>query len=206
MFTIRDYNMNQSLVDCLFGIDQQAPHRKNDFYKSLSPSVLEQNIWWAEEILNLRLNPKRVNVFGAGFAFYQGYLFQRTRMENVALYDYDPDAMWLNWRALHHIRKNVEIEQKQLDVFLDHEYIRRDIDMVINTSCECMYDMSWIVEKYEKDVTFVLQSTNKPDRGNINTHESLGRFITSTGIGNILYAEKKNIDNHERYMVIGSRK
>lgn len=202
MFSINDYNHNDALVDSLFAIDREYPHRKNDFYKSLSQSALAQQMWWAEELLKIKSKFDRVNFYGAGYAFYHSVLITQFKMKDVVFYDLDPEVRSVNWKALQNVRKTVNIEQRTLDVLLDHDYVRRDVDLVVNTSCESMYHMKNIVINYE-DPLFVFQGAKSYDRGNINIHENLESFIESTGLTDIKYSGTKTINNNDRYMVIG---
>lgn len=203
MFTIKDFNINESLVDCLFAIDKEYPHRKGDFYKSLSGRILQQNMWWAEELHKLDVDKKTLNIYGAGFCFYQASILANLPFTNIILYDIDNEVRSVNWKALNHLRKNKEIEQRTLDVILDKEFVRTEVHVVINTSCECMYDMKHIVNDYSKDTLFVFQGTSEMSRGNINVHTTLDEFKNSTGITQELYSGTLLIDSNNRFMVIG---
>lgn len=202
MFSITDYNQNDALVDSLFAIDKEFPHRKNDFYKSLSQNSLAQQMWWAEEVLKINTEFDKVNFLGAGYAFYHSIFISKFNMKDVIFYDLDPEVRSVNWKAFQNVRKNAKVEQRTLDIFLDHEFVRTDADLIVNTSCESMYHMSAIAEKF-KTALFALQGAKNYDRGNINIHENLESFIESTGLTDIKYSGTRTINNNERYMVIG---
>lgn len=202
MFSIENYNQNNALVDSLFAIDKEFPHRKIDFYKSLSKKSLEQQLWWANEIKNIQITFDKVNFYGVGYAFYHSLLIEHFDMKDIIFYDLDPEVKSVNWKALQFVKENRNIDQRTLDVFLDHGYVRRDANIVVNTSCESMYHMKRLVNEYDNSL-FVLQGAKNYDRGNINIHENLESFIKSTGLKDILYRGIKTIDNNDRYMVIG---
>ena len=86
--------------------------------------------------------------------------------------------------------------------------------MVINMSCECMYDMKHIIKKgtYPKNTIFVFQGTNKSQRGNINIHSTIEEFEKSTSFGekDIIFSGEREVNfgnykgsgAHKRFMVI----
>jgi hypothetical protein len=202
MFAIENFSANQSLVDSLYSIDNEYPWRKDDFYKSLSQEVAEKVNWLGEELINLDTDKKIVNWYAAGFCFYESILLQKLNFTDVCFYDYDPSVKHVNWKTLYHLKEHMEFNQVCLDVVLDREFVRKS-EVVINTSCELMYNMDWCTEKYKRGTLMAFQGTNKMHRGNINVHSDINEFIVSLPRMNIIYAKTKVINYNNRYMVIG---
>ena len=220
MLTIDKININNALVDTLSQMDNNYPHRKEDFYKALHPYVLDQWIWASEELMRHfifpeKMNCENANVFASGYCFYPGHFWKKWGLKNVFLYDLDPEIKPVNWSCLEYIRDCVNIDQKSLDVLIDDQFVSRDnIDMVINMSCESMYDMKHIIKKgtYPKNTIFVFQGTDKIQRGNINIHKTIEEFEQSTSFGedDILFSGERDVNfgnykgsgAHKRFMVI----
>ena len=74
MLTIDKININNSLVDTLSQMDNNYPHRKEDFYKALHPYVLDQWIWASEELMKHFIFPEKMKVESAN-VFANGYSF-----------------------------------------------------------------------------------------------------------------------------------
>jgi hypothetical protein len=81
------------------------------------------------------------------------------------------------------------------------------VDLVVNTSCEHMFNMQRIREKHflESDPLYVLQSTDE-DRfdDHINCVNSTDELIEQAKLTNIEFAGEKTLANGmKRFMVIG---
>lgn len=202
MFSI-DPGLTDGWVDGLVQIDTDFPYRKNCFYEAIKKPVLEQNLWWHDTLVELAISPNTVNVYASGFSTYTIPLLYKLGTKNIRLYDYDPEVTEVNWRLNNHYLNKLNIEQHTLDVIFDHEWIDKEVDLVLNTSCENMYHFYKVKAQYKKDVIFCLQGTNKPKKGNINLPKDVDEFIFSTGITDILYQGVYPDSGYDRFMVIG---
>ena len=80
MFIIDDYNINDSLVDSLFALDENCPWMKVDFYRSLSKRKLQKNMWLYNELTNIIHDPNimfKVNWLAPGFCYYSSIVLNK---------------------------------------------------------------------------------------------------------------------------------
>lgn len=204
------FKLEDSLVSSLSLLDNDYPHRKKDFYKSLLHKNIKIYNWLADEYVKVYGNNKvpTANVFASGFLLYDSYYIEKMNLDNIIYYDYDPDIIRINWQCLKHLRSQILIDQKCLDVILDLEFIRNDnVDVIINFSCEKMIDQKVVVnENWEnKNLVFCFLASANHKRGNINIHSSLESFEKSTGLSNIKYSGEAHFIDEKKYLVIGEK-
>ena len=202
MFSIEN-GLTDGWVDALNLIDTEMPYRKEDFYNSIKPSSLMQHNWWFKEVSNLNLTINKVNVYAPSYGVYCVPLLRRLGASVVRMYDYDKEVQDINWRVNKFDAQFIKYEHYVMDVVFDHDWLNKDADFVLNTSCEVMYHFRKLKSQYDKNTIFCLQGTNKPKKGNINLPQTLDEFIITTGITDVLFDGVLPDDGWERYMVIG---
>lgn len=202
MFQV-DLGMTEGWVDALNLIDQEMPYRKDDFYKAIKADAQAQHIWWFTEVKRLGIKIDKANVYASGYGLYNVPLLRQLGATTVSLYDYDPQVVDINWRLNKYDAQKIAFNQHAMDVIFDHEWIDKDVDFVLNTSCEVMYHFHKLRKRHTSDTVFCLQGTSYPKKGNINLVNSLDMFISTTGLTDILYEGITLEHNYERYMVIG---
>lgn len=186
-------------------IDTQYPYRKPDFYQSLRESQLSQQMWWYDYISNAYyLRPNSVNVYASGYAIYSIPLLVRLGVKEINLYDYDKEICDINWEISYYYQDRAKINIHLMDVVFDSPWIDKSVDLVLNTSCEVMYDFRKMRSEYPKETKFILQGTNMPHIGNINLSADLDSFVLKSGLIDIDWEQTVVKDGYERYMVIGS--
>jgi len=196
--------MSDGLVDALDFIDKEIPYRKDDFYKALKEDQLEQQMWWYTILSRVPLPANfSVNVYASGYGIYNTPLLSKLGAGYVTLYDFDHQVIEVNWRLNWPYENKIIYNQETLDVVFDRNWIKKEVDLVINTSCEVMIPFSKLREDHGDETLFVLQGTNKPKKGNITLTHSLEEFIASTGITDIVYKGEQEDGEYTRYMVIG---
>ena len=196
-------NITDSWIDALHLIDAEYPYRKEDFYWGIKPAVAKTQTWWKDEVLALGLKPKTAAILAPGYAMFSLSMLRSLGVTDVTLYDFDREVVEVNWRLNKYDETQMNFNQECLDVVFDKEYIDTNVDIVINTSCAMMIHFYKLIQSWPKDTIKVLQRTNKHIKGNINVVESLDEFIMTTGIKDIIYEGTLEIDDCERYMVIG---
>lgn len=199
MFNLNDFP-SQPLIDALYSIDKEYPWHKDNFYSCLKKEVLQKNIWLFNELSKVDKAVKTVNFYAAGFFFYESFLFKK--YDDIILYDYDPSVQSVNWKLLNDFNK---IDQRMLDVVLDKEWVRHDADLLINTSCELMYDMKFCTTGYDAGTLMAFQGTNEKKRGNINIHDTIYDFIKTLPPMEVIYSGTADINHKNIYMVIGKK-
>lgn len=202
-------SIHEGLISGFYDVQSNYSHRTEDYFKSLKHDQFKIRTWIYQKFNECVKNKKirSANIIGSGFAVYDSLLIKHMNLDLVLFYDYDPEVLSINWKILNNIRKNILIDQRCLDVILDKDYLRIEAEVVINLSCECMFDFKIISDKnWNKDTIFCLVGSNKNDKGNINVHSSLNEFVKSTGLKSILYSGEMSIENNEtKYLVIGGK-
>jgi hypothetical protein len=202
MFNVEE-GLTDGWVDALNLIDTEMPYRKEDFYNSIKQESLAQHNWWYNEVLALNINVEKSNVYAPGYGVYNVPLLRRLGAKVVRMYDYDQQIQEINWRVNKFDAQLITYEHYVMDVIFDHDWVNKDADFVLNTSCEVMYHFHKIKKQYSHDTVFCLQGTNKPKKGNINLPQTLDEFIITTGITDIYFEGVLPDNGWERYMVIG---
>ena len=108
---------------------------------------------------------------------------------------------------MHRAERNLQHKLKSavIDAGMPHKY-DKSIDLVINTSSEHMLDLPILIKdkQYKKECVFALQSNNMFHHSDhINCVNSVEELIQKSGLSKILYSGTLNLDEYERYMVIG---
>lgn len=178
-------------VDALRMIDEEMPYRKECFYKALSQFEMSKHNELKEAFKAIGVVPQSVNILASGISLFLPTYLQECGVDKIRLYDYDKQATEMNWRINKHI---AGLEQHTLDVIFDSEWIDKDVDLVINQSCENMWHMRSQLNKYKEGTFFLFQSTFIPAKGRINVPTSLEKFVNSTGLSlhNVLYKKANN--------------
>ena len=192
---------SNGLVDALSYIDEHIPYRKDDFYAALKQDQAEINRDWAHWLPELNLPDKySVNIYAGGYGIFSVPALVEHGAGRVSMYDYDQEVADVNWRLLSAYRAKVLLNQTVADVVFDLDWINTDVDLVVNTSCECMVNFKGIKAKHKPGTVFILLGTNKAQKGAINVPKSLDEFVLGTGITDIQYA---GVLPNDKYMVIG---
>lgn len=77
-------------------------------------------------------------------------------------------------------------------------------ELIINTCCEHLINMSEWLNKVPEGIPLILQSNNlKTDPQHVNCHNSLIEFQNSVNLKDVLYAGELKLENYTRFMVIG---
>lgn len=202
MFSI-DENITDGWIDALHLIDVEYPYRKEDFYQGIKPAVAKTQTWWKNEVSALGLKPKTAAILAPGYAMFSVPQLRSLGVTDVTLYDFDREVVEVNWRLNKYDETQMNFNQECLDMVFDKEYIDTSVDMVINTSCAMMINFYKLIKSWPEDTIKVLQGTNKHIKGNINVVENLDEFVMTTGIKDIMYEGTLELDDYERYMVIG---
>lgn len=200
--------IHDSIISGFYDIQSNYPHRIEDYFKSLQNDQFKIRAWIVDQFNNIIKNKKTrsANILGSGFGVYDSLLINGMNLDLIYFYDYDPEVKSVNWKLFKHIQPIKDIDQRCLDVILDKDYLRTEAEVVINLSCECMFDMKTIVHNsWSLETIFCLVGSNRNKKGNINVHSNLSEFIESTGLKNILYSGELTIKDETKYLVIGDK-
>lgn len=125
----------------------------------------------------------------------------------IIFIDKDPKVISLAKRLHHYSSTHVKFEYMCCDIETNINKINSIYaDVVLNTSCEHMFDMS-NVENTNPDCLYAFQSCdNKEDPGHINTVASSKELLKQSGFTEELYDSFIPLNHKNRYMVIGTKR
>lgn len=177
-----------------------------DFATSITPNQFNSKRWLIRELAKhsdlFGSNP-RVMILGA---WYGSFLIPMVREQfnpkSIIVNDLNPEVLECG-RVLH----NDDIcSYECFDVEQSLDYLKKvSVDVLINTSCEHMFDMRNVVTASSNTVYALQSCDNKNDPGHINTAATTEEFVKQTGITNVLYKGRLSLSNKTRFMVIGTK-
>lgn len=175
----------------------EALDEAHEFSNSLLEKKVKSKRWLTEEVLK-HVQPKNTLLLGAWYATLIPYEIGG----HFDCIDLDPRPKRLSKKFVKKVDNKYTMRYNTCDAF-DYCAIK-DIstyDLVINTSCEHMPNMSEIVKP---NTIFAFQSNNYFEiEEHVNCKSSLDEFIYSTGLTTILYSGELETEKYTRYMVIG---
>jgi len=181
-------------------------YRSIDIINSVKESQIESKEWLVETLLPFIDNPKRICIVGSWYGLISAMLNQHLS-DNVEIrnIDSDPESPKIGevlQKGL--ISENTKFIHNNAEDYLFDTI--KSFDVIINTSCEHMEqdDLNLILALKRKDTIICFQGNNYHDvQSHINTHNSLEEFIKSFNLIDVFYSNEKELENCNRYMVIG---
>ncbi len=167
---------------------------------SFTLSQVQSKNWIRDQLDELGVYTESCGVIGGWFCHYLTEILLEFT-EEITNYETDPYASSISKRFNSH---NKGFCSEHRDIFL--KGFSKDHELIINTSCEHMFNMEPIVRKYP-EMLYVLQSTDETKyRDHINTVKSPEELIEQAGLTHVSYSGTKVLDNGmNRFMVIGRR-
>lgn len=168
------------------------------FVESFRPNQIKCKKWLVEEICNIQMRWNKVLVLGSWNSVLLYELF--SSYGDVTWFDFvDIDYKVHEHRDVYfninNMTKNYNSIVMDATEFSDHD----SYELIINTSCEHMSDIPAVYGP-----TYALQSNNYttiPEH--INCVNSTTQLAKQNSITKSLYSGKIDMENYERYMVIG---
>jgi hypothetical protein len=187
----------------------RAHKAKYDVYQviqSISPNQIKCKLWLVEELSRLPVEFPNIQLYGGWYGFpLIDFLLEEFDINLIQNIDLDEEAIAIY--NMHVLRRNLKTKLvgKITDASNRTRY-DKFIDLVINTSSEHMPDLPVLIKdkKYKKECVFALQSNNMFHHSDhINCVNNVQELIKKSGLRKILYSGTLDIDEYERYMVIG---
>lgn len=168
---------------------------------SMSSTQLTSKRWLVQTLQKYAPQAPRILILGGWFGTYTVPLLQEIiKPQSITLNDIDNRALEIA-KELH---PGIEISGFDVETSIDQIH-HMDVDIIINTSCEHMVDMS-TVTNHNENCIFALQSCdNANDPGHINVPKDSTEFLHSTGINRVFFSGRLNLGHKNRFMVIGQK-
>ena len=186
---------------------QMGDFNFHDFATSLTPNQHRSKRWLVETLVKHgHLYPKQPRILILG-GWYGSFLVPMIKdvinPKTIVFNDLDPDILEFA-RVLHH---DDNISYECFDVEDSTEYINQlDVDMLINTSCEHMFDMKNVVTGSDKTL-YVLQSCdNDDDPGHINTVKTTQQFVEQSGLTKVYERSRLSLGHKSRFILFGTKR
>jgi len=183
---------------------------------SMNQSQLESKLWIIQELIKLKIKPKRVAILAGWYAQYIVPLLYDNfeSLQFVENYEIDQDVIRLSYKFNKRLKEDKKYRITIRNVMFDkiqegwHPVHKLGMDTIINCSCEHMYPMCRFREINEsilKNPLYILQSSN--DRqydDHINCVDGVDELTDQANIVDVMYSGEKQLSNGmTRYMVIG---
>jgi hypothetical protein len=198
--------MDSRYSECLGWFYRRYPDKIKDYIQSVSPKQIACKRWLVNELLEIPREFNNIQLFGGWFGYpLIDMLNNSYKIKSLTNIDCDHDAILVNKRFSKEYFNHHFVNYSKLSV---EQYAGnfKDIDLVINTSSEHMLNLPDLIKnkKYSESCIFALQSNNMFNiEDHTNCVQSKEELIKKSGLNNILYSGKLDLDNYERYMVIG---
>lgn len=190
----------------------EKPWSRERIKNSMTSSQLESKLYLGTELEKIGTGFNNVAVIGGWYChFLSAVLIDNLNCKFVCNYEIDKDAQMISYKFNRRYKEADRYKAHQRNLFLQNlrtdELERGPIDLVVNTSCEHMFNMSAIKEKhfYSYNPLFVLQSTDNDEYDDhINCVSSAEELAEQAGLIHIEYMGSKVLSNGmTRFMVIG---
>lgn len=183
-------------------IDKNHPHLIESYNDTLSDGQYESKQWMIEAMSTLRLNEQlHIEIIGGWFGFPMIEMLSHLPIKQIDFYEIDEDCKKVLAQYINQFNYDFRIVQFG-DYFERKELRRRDI--IINTSCEHMNDISNMKHYYKGKPHIVLQSNNFYEHDHVNCVDSEVELRNKNQINVTSYMGKKSMEKYDRFMVIGT--
>jgi len=172
-------------------------------------SQSQSKLWLTEEIIKLNLNLDQVALLGGWFAhIITPLLIENARAGLVVNFEMDRDAKDLSYKFNNHYSITQRFKAVEKNVMLKklNPRDKYKFNLIINTSCEHMFPMSYFKEMNKNDnYVYALQSTDDEQYDDhINCVKDENELAEQANIKQIYFKGSKVLENGmTRFMVIG---
>ena len=191
----------------------QKPWAIERIKNSMTASQLESKLYLGTELKKVGIGFNNIAIIGGWYCHYLcSILFESLECKFVTNYEIDKDAQLISYKFNRRYKEAKKYKAHKRNLFMDNKLgseqeERGSVDLVINTSCEHMFDMKAMKNKHFNKASplFVLQSTNDDQYDDhINCVSSADELAEQGGLVHIDYMGSKVLDNGmTRFMVIG---
>lgn len=180
-------------TDALYTTPEEYQPRYDEFRDMFSSGQLRSKEWLVTELSRLNvIDRQRVIVVGSWFGTLGAMLLRQFTNIDLTLLDIDP-------RCKHFV--NQMGYRGIVGDMYDYQFTE---DVVINTSCEHIPDLSQWLQKVPAGTTMILQSNNGTEvAGHVNCASSIEQFKQQAGLSRILFSGELIFPMYTRYMIIG---
>lgn len=177
----------------------------NEFATSLTTNQYRSKKWLVDTLVSSRLLNRRPRILVLG-AWYGSFLIPmlKDRIDPSFIIVNDKNQNVLDCAKVLHGDRICSYQCFDVETSVD--YINTlSVDLLINTSCEHMFDMSNIVTQSNKTLYALQSCDNKNDPGHINTVGTTDELIRQSNLTHIAFRGRIPLGHKTRFMVIGTK-
>lgn len=207
--------MQHEYAKMMHWIRHNHPDQIERWMDSLHPNQLECKEWLVNELDNVHI-PRdaqgkfRIEIIGGWYGFPLIQLlvdkYKWLQIRQIDIFELDPWACKVIWKYAEIFGWNEKIRIFNQDYFTYTE--KRRTHLVINTSCEHMWNMDTNKEYYEEPerTLLALQSNDFFDLPEHINCVKTGQELAAQADVKELHGGKKRFDEYTRYMILGKWK
>ena len=183
-------------------------YRSFDIMNSVNENQIKNKEWLVDTLLPYidQDKLKHVVILGSWYGLLsvmlQSKLSSDIEIRNV---DSDEQTLMFGRKLIQDMgADNIRFEENDAGEYFFEKSDK--FQLIINTSCEHMEqdDLSLIISMKPRDTLICFQGNNYDSiQSHINTHDSLESFVDSLGLYKVYHSETLEMENYNRYMVIG---
>jgi len=179
----------------------ENPERLSDYANSFSQTQHDSKIWLLKELLPRIPTRPKVMIIGGWYGTYLLPILLNIEPNIIIFNDIDKFCVDIVKQTYN----DVNIHFNTLDMNQNKDYMSSfDVDVIINTSCEHMNDMTDLYSTNPDCIYAFQSSSNNDDPGHINVSKDSDELISKSGITQVLYAGNIELRKGKvRSMVIG---
>ena len=179
------------------------PNLLQSYEDSISDGQYQSKLWLRNALKNIQQpqHPLHIEIIGGWFGFPLIEMLDFLKIKQIDFYEIDEDCK----KVLVQYRNRFKYDFKIVEFgnYFEREELRRR-DIIINTSCEHMEDISKMKKYYKNKPLLVLQSNDYSEiDDHINCVQSSNELKSKNEINISYYAQALQLEKYTRYMVIG---
>jgi hypothetical protein len=184
-------------TNALYAVPLEFCPRYNEFRDMFSAGQIKSKEWLIREICNIDYTFNNATIVGSWFGTLGVLLSKKFPSIDIEMIDIDKRCKYFVDNIIY---DNIKLSTKTYDMF-EYNYIT---DIVINTNCEHIKDVSKWLNLIKKDSIVVLQSNNYfGGNDHINCVNNIDEFSNICNLSQILYSGTLQTSMYDRFMIIG---
>ena len=176
-------------------------HLLEPYNDTISDGQYESKYWLANELNNINWKKDlHIEIIGGWFGFPLIEMISNLPIKQIDFYEIDEECKKVLTQYVEQF--NYDFRIVQFGNYFERTELRRR-DLIINTSCEHMNDISLMKSFYKDSPIIALQSNNFYEHDHVNCVESEIELRNNNEITITKYMGMKEMEKYKRFMVIG---
>lgn len=186
-------------TNALYSTPAEYAPRYDEFRDMFSSGQIKSKEWFLKNIKNFdaAIKSSKILIVGAWFGTLGILIKQYYPSSSITLLDIDARCE----KYINNLIYDISGIEAVTEDMYTHCYTE---DIIVNTSCEHIRDISEWVSLIPHNKIVILQSNNyRADPGHINCVDSADDFIKKAGLKEVWFSDALVLPVYTRYMIIG---